>query len=61
MKSAPYLDGWLAQKDGYNSGNPYDETKQPYSYGQWISGWCDRFTAVKHNLDLSLDDTQTFI
>jgi hypothetical protein len=61
MKSAPYLDGWLAHKGGLNQHCPYREDVQPYSYGQWVSGWCDRFSAVKHETDLSLDDTQTFV
>lgn len=56
-KRESYLNGWLAHKgDCPQDLNPYNEIQQPYSYANWLSGWCDRFSAVKHGLDLSLDE-----
>lgn len=58
MKSSPYMDGWFAHKKDLGTVNPYDEKTQSYSHNQWTSGWCDRFSAIKHRLDLSLDDEE---
>jgi hypothetical protein len=61
-KHESYLNGWLAHKYGIEqSPNPYSESQQPYSYRQWLSGWCDRFSAVKHDLDLFLDSDEGFL
>lgn len=55
-KPTPYLDGWHAHKNGHLAeDNPYAETRQARSYHQWISGWCDRFQAVKHGYALTWD------
>lgn len=52
-----YLDGWFAHKDGHvSSSNPYNENTQSVSYYRWMSGWTERFNAVKHELDLSTDE-----
>lgn len=62
-KSEAYLNGWLAHKNGVENtadDNPYLETLQHYSNNQWLSGWCDRFSAVKHGLDMSLDETECY-
>lgn len=55
--SEAYRNGWLAHKNhnGVEDKNPYDSATQRYSTAQWIEGWCARFAAVKHDLDLSLD------
>jgi hypothetical protein len=55
--SEAYLNGWLAHKNNEEQDfNPYREGAQQYSYNQWLSGWCDRFRAVKHGYDLTLDE-----
>ncbi len=55
-KSEAYLNGWHAHKNGEVSGlNPYLEGIQEYSNNQWISGWCARFEAIKHEKSLELD------
>ncbi len=44
-----YCDGWLAHKNDVGiEENPYDELRQPFSNLQWMRGWCDRFSAIKH-------------
>jgi hypothetical protein len=56
-KTTEYMDGWAAHKNDCVSGeNPYDERKQSYSFGRWLSGWCGRFDAVKHGKSLELDE-----
>ncbi|GJD87809.1 hypothetical protein BHAOGJBA_1314 [Methylobacterium hispanicum] len=56
-KSEAYLDGWLAHaQDVGSDDNPHEERRQPRSHAQWTSGWCARFSAVKHGLDLTYDD-----
>ena len=52
------MNGWLAHKAGrQNNENPYNgHGLQSFSRSQWLDGWCARFAAVKHGLDLSLDD-----
>lgn len=45
-----FRDGWHAHKLGVDiDDNPYDEQKQAYSNHEWMSGWCARFGAVKHD------------
>lgn len=57
--SEAYLNGWFAHKKNTpNFTNPYLEHQQYYSHMQWLSGWCDRFSAVKHGQDLSLDEME---
>lgn len=53
----PYIDGWLAHKGGveYSNRNPYSATHAPASHALWREGWCDRFSAIKHESDLSFD------
>lgn len=61
MKPESYINGWFAHKgERSQEENPYKEKVQEYSHNQWISGWCDRFSAVKHGLDLSLDEMDIF-
>lgn len=56
-KTEAYLNGWSAHKgDQSQDLNPYHEGTQNYSHSQWLSGWCDRFSACKHGLSLSLDE-----
>jgi len=58
MKSEAYLNGWHAHKDGIENtanDNPYLEATQQYSNNQWLSGWCGRFEAIKHDKSLELD------
>lgn len=44
-----YLDGWHSHRlGGEVDNNPYDEKRQAYSHNQWLSGWCARFSAIKH-------------
>jgi hypothetical protein len=55
--NAPYLDGWHAHRLNTPSDrNPHDENTQPWSHSQWTSGWCGRFSAVKHDQPLPWDD-----
>lgn len=55
--SAQFQDGWFAHKASVPvDDNPFSERSQPKSYDLWQSGWCERFNAVKHDGDLSLDD-----
>lgn len=57
MKSEAYMNGWFSHLNDFSeTANPYQEHIQRFSYVQWISGWCDRFSAVKHGHDLSLDE-----
>ena len=63
MPSSAYLDGWFTHKSGLTHpklegmpDNPYDPDWQPYFNQQWMSGWCDRFSAVKHGGDLVHDE-----
>lgn len=52
-----YMDGWFAQRDDLSvDKNPYDKRLQSKSFSLWESGWCARFNAIKHGLDLALDD-----
>lgn len=65
MPSLAYLDGWFAHKqaaenDVNGPSNPFDETTQPVSSAQWSAGYSQRFSARKHGLDMSLDDTETW-
>jgi hypothetical protein len=56
-KTEAFLDGWLAHKaDVDGDDNPFDEKRQPRSHHQWTSGWCARFSACKHDHDLTYDD-----
>lgn len=59
-RTSAYMDGWHSHKGGQEQSNPYSEAYQPYSYRQWLAGWCDRFSAIKHELDLSLDENMGF-
>lgn len=55
-KSTQYMDGWNAHKEGHASKlNPYPETLCAFSHRHWLSGWCDRFDAVKHGHSTDLD------
>lgn len=57
LTSDAYRNGWRAHFNGIVSGeNPYNEYTQTCSHSRWLSGWCDRFDAIKHDKDLSLDD-----
>lgn len=57
MTSEAYRNGWLAHAKKHPAeGNPYDEKAQPYSHAQWTSGWCGRFSAVKHDQWEESDD-----
>lgn len=48
--SPPFRDGWWAHKEGVDiDKNPYKRRRQSWSHGQWQSGWCRRFEAVKHD------------
>ncbi len=63
MKPEPYINGWFSHKNDIANNddeNPYFEKSQKYSHMQWLSGWCARFSAVKHGLDLSLDDMDIY-
>ena len=54
--SDAYKDGWYAHLLRVDiEKNPFDYRYQPYSQAEWRRGWCARFDAVKHDLDLSLD------
>lgn len=56
QKSTAFLDGWAAHySDKDQDQNPYDIDLQSKSHNEWVSGWCARFNAIKHGLDLSLD------
>jgi hypothetical protein len=57
--SDAYLDGWHAHRKfgPPTPDNPYNEDTQPRSHTQWLSGWCDRFNAVKRGYDLEHDET----
>lgn len=62
MPTDAYLDGWLTHKSGVvhptlggTPDNPFNPDTQPYSNQQWMSGYCDRYAAVKHDGDLSHD------
>ena len=58
-KHQAYLDGWLAhQPERGQDLQPYNEALQAFSATQWLSGWCDRFSAIKHGLELTHDDAQ---
>lgn len=58
-KHQAYLDGWLAHKNEHSQKTqPYNEATQAFSATQWVSGWCDRFSAIKHGLELTHDDAQ---
>lgn len=62
MMSEAYLNGWHAHKKyELQSLNPYNEALQFYSHNQWLSGWCARFSAVKHSQDLEHDENMGFI
>lgn len=55
--STAYIDGWLAHKNGCDINvNPYNEVSQEKSHSDWVCGWCARFNAIKHELDMTLDD-----
>ena len=55
--TAEYVNGWHAHKNGCVSGeNPYNERTQNFSYGRWLSGWCDRVAAVKCGRSFELDE-----
>lgn len=56
-ESESFLNGWLAHKNDVGLDEcPYDERTQAVSYGQWAAGWSQRFSACKHDLDMSLDE-----
>ncbi len=56
-KSEAYLNGWHAHRLGNRIGvNPYHITTQYLSNARWISGWCARFSACKHDQSLGLDE-----
>ena len=56
-KSIQYLDGWQAHKDGVSvDDNPYSETAQRVSNRLWTSGWCQRFSCIKHGSELEFDE-----
>lgn len=64
MPSLAYLDGWFAHKyhtENYGAAvgsNPFDERTQSVSNAQWDAGYAQRFSARKHDLDMSLDDVE---
>lgn len=50
--SESYRNGGHAHRlgaDNDEATNPYNETTQAYSHSQWLSGWCRRYGAIKHN------------
>ena len=47
MFTHQYREGWIAHMNGLSSSNPYNESTQCISYHEWLSGWCERFGAVK--------------
>lgn len=50
--SAPFRDGWLAQKAELEPAeNLYSETLQPYSHSEWTAGWCQRYDAERREHD----------
>lgn len=56
MKRAEYINGWFAHKNGVDAEqNPYNEKSQYASNSLWLSGWVDRFAAIKHGRELELD------
>ena len=57
-----YMNGWFAHKNktAAEGENPYPENTMPFSRAQWLSGWCDRFSAVKHGGSLELDDVHGY-
>lgn len=60
MDKEAFLNGWHANRLGIDvEKNPYDETTQSVSHSQWCSGWCARFSALKHGLSLEFDDYDT--
>ena len=58
-ESEAFINGWKAHENGVDiddeNSNPYHPESQEYSYDQWRSAWCDRFSCVKHGLELYLD------
>jgi hypothetical protein len=58
MKTEAFLNGWHAHRVSVASSddNPYDDTRQSYSFNQWVEGWCARHDAVKHDLPLEHDE-----
>lgn len=54
-----YLNGWHAHRVGLTvHENPYNENTMHISYMNWVTGWCARFSAIKHGLSLELDEKQ---
>lgn len=52
-----YLDGWHAHRLGTKVNyNPYDVATQPVSHRQWLCGWSQRFSAVKHGRETRVTD-----
>ena len=48
--SESFRNGWIAHSKGRGvHDNPYDEETESWSYLQWESGWCRRFSAIKHD------------
>jgi hypothetical protein len=48
--TSQYKDGWSAHRLGVGvEENPYSEETQSYSNKEWGSGWCQRFSNIKHN------------
>lgn len=56
-QSESYLNGWHAHRAGVDvDENPHNERTEPLSNMRWCSGWCARFSAVKHGQSLELDE-----
>lgn len=59
-QSIQWAEGWRSHQDGLDDENPYDRQRQLWSHTQWQSGWCARFTAIKHGFALTYDDNQVY-
>lgn len=58
-QSEAFLNGWHAHRGDIGvDANPYNEYSQSVSHTKWTSGWCGRFSAVKHDLPLEYDDVR---
>lgn len=59
-RSDAWLDGWFAHKNGDNPfdtiDNPYCARGQERSFQQWNEGWVARYSAIKHDLPLEVDE-----
>ena len=56
-KNNSFIDGWMAHENGVTlEENPYDERLSSRSNEEWSSGWVARFSAIKHDLSMDVED-----